>query len=160
MKRKQIFLTAFTVAAFTVGCKPTNDGMATSPSATAEAAATQGEKAKQEAKEAVQAAKDYAYAQKAEFVEKMRTELADLNKQMDELAAKVETSTGAAKEEAAAKLAALREKAASLNQRLEEVANSTESTWEEVKNGFKTAFEETKKSLKEVRQWLAEKISP
>lgn len=160
MKRKQIILTAFTVAAFTVGCKPTTDGTANNTSPAEETASTRLDKAKQETKEAAQATKDYVYAQKTEFVEAMRAELAELNKQMDELAVKVENSTGAAKEEAKAKLQALRERTASLNQKLDEVGNATESTWEEVKAGFKKAYEETKKSFNEARQWLSEKIAP
>jgi len=160
MKRKPIFLAAFTVVAFTVGCKPANDGAVNPAEPAAESAAAKLDQARQETKEAVQATKDYAYAQKTEFVETMRAQLADLNKEMEELAAKVETSTGVAKEEAAAKLQALREKTAGLNQKLEEVGNATESTWAEVKTGFKKAYDETKKSINEARQWLSEKISP
>ena len=62
--------------------------------------------------------KDYTFAQKAEFTEKMQGQLAEINKDLDQLAAKIEKSSDAVKAEAKPKLQALRDQAAKLNKQL------------------------------------------
>ncbi len=64
--------------------------------------------------------KDYTFAQKAEFAEKMQGQLASINKDLDQLAAKIENSSDAVKAEAKPKLQALRDQAAQLNKQLDE----------------------------------------
>ena len=88
---------------------------------------------------AAQDMKDYTYAQKAEFVEKMRAQLAALNQDLDQLAAKVEKSSDAAKAEAKPKLQALRDHAHKLNQQLEQARNASEPAWDDVKAGARKA---------------------
>ena len=85
--------------------------------------------------------KDYTFAQKAEFVEKMQAQLAEINRDLDQLAAKIEKSSDAVKAEAQPKLQALRDQRAQLNKQLDEARNATESTWDSVKGGFKKAYE-------------------
>jgi hypothetical protein len=53
---------------------------------------------------------DYAYAQKAEFVDKMKKELAEIQEELDRLSAKVERSSGEAKVDAKTRLDAVRGK--------------------------------------------------
>jgi uncharacterized protein YPO0396 len=184
MKRKELAITFISAAAFAVGCKPAGDGSvanerAVDTSAVAQASRNmpppqferakpeaqetreaQLEKAKVETKEALQATKEYAYAQKEEFAEKMRSELADLNRQLEQLSARVESSTDAAKEEGKAKLQALRERSDKLSKQLDESKSATESTWDEVKAGFNKAYQEMKESFRETREWLSDKIKP
>jgi len=155
MKSKRILITAFSVAAFAVGCKPTD-----SQPPTSNPPAPQLDQVKKETKEAVQATKAYAYAQKAEFVEKMKVELAALDKEIDTLAAKVENSSAATKEEAKARLKAIRARTAELNKELDGVKDATESTWEDVKAGFKKGYDEAKDAFNQARKWLSEKIEP
>ena len=104
--------------------------------------------------------KDYTFAQKAEFVEKMQGQLAALNRDLDQLAAKIDTSSDAVKAEAKPKLQALRDQTAQLNKQLDEVKNATESTWDSVKNGFKKAYESSKDGFNQARQWVSDKIAP
>ena len=151
MKNKYILLTALFAATFASGCKPTEQA--------GDAPAPQFEQVKKETKEAVQSAKDYAYAQKSEFAEKMKSEIAGLNTQMDQLAAKVETSSAATKEEAKAKLQALREKTAGLNKKLDGVKEATEATWEDTKSGVKQGYEELRDSFNQARAWFSDKIA-
>jgi hypothetical protein len=113
VKNKRIILTAFSVVAFAVGCKP-----AGKQPTVGDSSSPQLERVKKETKEAAQALNDYAYAQRVEFAEKMKIELAALNKEMDQLAVKIENSSGDTKAEAKAKLQALRDKAAELNVKL------------------------------------------
>lgn len=158
MKTRPILFTAVavSVAALAVGCKPKDNPP---PSQTGDTPATY-ESVKKETKEAAQAANEYAYAQRAEFTAKMKAEIAELNKEMDQLGERIEKSSGAAKEEAKVKLQALRERTAQLDQKLDGVKDATESTWEDVKAGLKKGYEETKVAFNDARQWLSDKIAP
>jgi chromosome segregation ATPase len=159
MKSYRNILTFVPVIALAVaaGCKPEYDR--TVDASTNRNPATLSQ-VKEETREAIDATKDYAYAQKTEYAAKIRAELAELNKELDQLGAKIDSSSTTAKEEAKAKLQVVREKVASLNEKLEGVQGATESTWEEVKAGLKKGYEEVKESFRQARQWLSEKIAP
>ena len=104
--------------------------------------------------------KNYTFAQKAAFVETMQAQLAALNRDLDQLSAKVEKSGDAIKAEAKPKLQVLRDQLAQLNKQLDEARNDTESTWDSVKGGFKKAYEESKEGFQQARQWVSDKIAP
>jgi chromosome segregation ATPase len=118
------------------------------------------EKLKTDTKAASQDMNDYTYAQKAEYTEKMKGELAEINKELDQLSARIENSSDAVKAEARPKLESLREQAARLNLQLDEAKNATESTWESVKSGTRKAYEVLKEGFQQSRQWVSEKIAP
>ena len=136
------------MAAFAVGC---NKEQTTSQ---------QIDNVKAETKQAAQDMKDYTYAQKAEFVEAMQAQLAALNRDLDQLSAKVEKSSDAIKAEATPKLQVLGDQMAQLNKQLDEARNATESTWDSVKGGFKKAYEASKEGFQQARQWVSDKIAP
>jgi ElaB/YqjD/DUF883 family membrane-anchored ribosome-binding protein len=148
MKNKTLAITFLSIAAFAVGC---NKEQTTSQ---------QIENVKTETKQAAQDMKDYTFAQKAEFVKQMQIQLDALNKDLDQLAAKIDSSSDAVKAEAKPKLQALRDQAAQLNKQLDDARNATESTWDSVKNGFKKAYEATKDGFNQARQWVSDKIAP
>ena len=148
MKNKTLAITILSIAAFAVGC---NKEQTTSQ---------QLENVKTETKEAAQDMKDYTFAQKAEFVKQMQIQLDNLNKDLDQLAAKIESSSDAVKAEAKPKLQALRDQAAQLNKQLDDARNATESTWDSVKSGFQKAYEATKDGFNQARQWVSDKIAP
>jgi ElaB/YqjD/DUF883 family membrane-anchored ribosome-binding protein len=148
MKNKTLVITFLSIAAFAVGC---NKEQTTSQ---------QIENVKTETKQAAQDMKDYTFAQKAEFVKQMQVQLDNLNKDLDQLAAKIDSSSDAVKAEAKPKLQALRDQAAQLNKQLEDVRNATESTWDSVKSGFQKAYEATKDGFNQARQWVSDKIAP
>jgi cytochrome c556 len=148
MKNGTLVLTAFCAVVFAVGC---NKEQTTSE---------QLDKAQAETKQAAQDMKDYTFAQKAEFVEKMQVHLAALNQDLDQLSAKIEKSSDAVKAEAKPKLQALRDQTVQLSKQLDEVKNATESTWDSVKNGFKTAYDSSKDGFNQARQWASDKIAP
>jgi len=141
-------ITLVCAAAFAVGC---NKEQTTSE---------QLDKVQAETKQAAQDMKEYTFAQKTEFVEKMQAQLAALNVDLDQLVAKVEKSSDAVKAEAKPKLQALRDQTAQLNKQLDEVKNATESTWDSVKSGFKKAYESSKDGFNQARQWVSDKIAP
>ena len=148
MKRSKLMITFLSAAAFVVGCdkEPTTS--------------QQIDKVQARTAEAAQDLKDYSYAQKAEFVERMRSQLFEINNDLDQLAAKIEKSTDAAKAEAQPKLRALREQADKLNKQLDVAKNATESTWDGVKAGSRKAYDELKDGFNQARQWVSEKIAP
>ena len=148
MKNNKLMITFLSAAAFTVGC---NKEGTTSQ---------QIDKAQAKTEEAAQDMKDYSYAQKNLFVEKMQGQLAALNRDVDQLAARIEKSSDAVKAEAKTKLQALRDQTEKLNKQLDEVKNATESTWDSVKSGFKKAYESSKDGFQQARQWLSDKIEP
>ena len=125
-----------------------------------DATAAQLDKVKTETKETAQDIKDYTFAQKAEFTEKMQSQLAEINKDLDNLSAKIEKSSEAAKAEAKPKLQALRDQTARLTRQLDVAKSATESTWNDVKAGFKKGYGELKDGFQQARQWVSEKIKP
>ena len=148
MKNKTLVITLLSIAAFAVGCEKE------------QTTSQQIEKVKTETKQAAQDMKDYTFAQKAEFVKTMQGQLDALNKDLDELSAKIDSSSDAVKAEAKPKLQALRDQAAQLNKQLDDARNATESTWDSVKAGFQKAYEATKDGFNQARQWVSDKIAP
>jgi len=148
MKNKTLVITLLSIAAFAVGCKKE------------QTTSQQIENVKTETKQAAQDMKDFTFAQKAEFVKTMQGQLDALNKDLDELSAKIDSSSDAVKAEAQPKLQALRDQAAQLNKQLDEARNATESTWDSVKDGFKKAYEASKEGFQQARQWVSDKIAP
>jgi chromosome segregation ATPase len=148
MKNKTLAITLLSIAALAVGCEKK------------QTTSQQIEKVQTETKAAAQDMKDYTFAQKAEFVKQMQGQLDALNKDLDELSAKIDSSSDAVKAEAKPKLQALRDQAAQLNKQLDEAKNATESTWDSVKTGFQKAYEATKDGFNQARQWVSDKIAP
>ena len=155
--KKTILITFLAASAFAVGCKPSTEQSGTG---TREATAEQFDKVKKETKEAAQEMKDYAYAQRAEFVAKMQDQLDEINRDLDQLAAKIEKSSDAAKAEAKPRFEALREQTAKLTKQLDEAKNASESTWNDVKAGFNKGYSELKDRFQQARQWVSDKIAP
>ena len=148
MKNKTLVITFLSIAAVAVGC---NKEQTTSQ---------QMDKVQTETKQAAQDMKDYTFAQKAEFVKTMQGQLDALNKDLDQLSAKIDSSSDAVKAEAKPKLQALRDQAAQLNKQLDDAKNATESTWDSVKGGFSKAYDATKDGFNQARQWVSDKIAP
>jgi len=148
MKNKTLVITLLSIAAFAVGCEKQ------------QTTSQQIEKVTTETKQAAQDMKDYTFAQKAEFVKTMQGQLDALNKDLDQLSAKIDSSSDAVKAEAKPKLQALRDQAAQLSKQLDEARNATESTWDSVKTGFQKGYQATKDGFNQARQWVSDKIAP
>jgi prophage DNA circulation protein len=159
MKRHQIILSVFTATAFavTVGCKKDTSVAATESAADP---SVQLDRVKKKTEEALDATKDYAYAQKAEYAAKIRAEVTELNKELDQLSAKIDGASASAKVEAKAKLQDVRDRVTRLSGKVDGLQNATESTWDEVKSGVRKGYDEVKESFTQFRSWLSEKIAP
>jgi len=148
MKRNKLMFSLLSAAAFAVGCN--KEGTTTQ----------QLDKVRAKTAEAAQDLKDYTYAQKAEFAEKMQSQLTEIDADLDQLSAKIEKASDTAKAEAKPKLQALRQKADQLGKQVDAARNATESTWDGVKAGSRKAYDELKNGFNEARQWVSDKIAP
>jgi chromosome segregation ATPase len=148
MKNQTLAITVLAIAAVAVGC---NKEQSTSQ---------QMDKVQTETKQAAADMKNYTYAQKDEFVKAMQVQLDALNKDLDQLSTKIDSSSDAVKAEAKPKLQALRDQVAQLNKQLDDAKNANESTWDSVKAGFTKAYDSTKDGFNQARQWVSDKIAP
>lgn len=151
MKNLALATALLSMTAFAAGCKPSTE---------ADRTAAQFDKARAQTEEAAQSMKDFAYAQKGEFVAKMQGQLAAINRDLDQLAANIERSSDAAKAAAKPKLEALRAQAAKLNKQLDDARNATASTWDKVKADSGKTYDALKDDFKRARQWASDKIAP
>jgi ABC-type transporter Mla subunit MlaD len=152
-------ITFLLVAALAMGCTSKDKNAPVEPKKS-ETAAVQLDKVQTETKEAAQAMKDYTYAQKAEFLAEMETKLDEIREELDRLSAKVDKSTGAAKDYAKTQLDAVHKEWTKAKNQLDEAKDATESTWDNVKDGFNRSYDALKDSFEKTRQWLSEKIEP
>lgn len=159
MRHAILVMTLIILAALAAGCTPKEESSAVGPEQGGTAAA-QFDKARTETKEAAQAMQDYAYAQKADFVDMMKKELAGIQGELDQLSAKVDSSSTAAKADAKARLDAIREQWVQAKKQLDQAESATEDTWDDVKAGLKRSYGELKDSFDKTRQWLSDKIQP
>jgi chromosome segregation ATPase len=161
MQHKRIAISIFSAAAFavTIGCKGESKTASTANNDPALDASARLDQLKQDTQQAADSLRDYSYAQKTEYANKLRAELAAMNKELDTLAVRIEGSTASAKGEAKAKLEDVRNRVARLNTRLDELTRATESTWNDVKNGVKSGFDDLKESFTALKEWVGDKIS-
>ena len=157
MKHTALAIISFAFAVFAVGCKPSEEKVAAN---NREATVGQIDKVAKEAKDVAQDMKDYAYAQKAEFLALSETQIAEINKDLEKLSTKVESASDAAKAEAKPKLEALRMQVDKLNKQLDVAKAATESTWSDVKSGVRKGYGELKDGFQQARQWVSDKIAP
>jgi len=143
----------------TTGCT-TKDRNAATLQREREDAAAQVEQANKNLRDAQQAEWDYTYAQRAEFVTRMKENLAGIQSELDRLNAKVERTSGATKAEASRQLDDVRKRWVEAKRQLDLAESAKESDWDKVKGGFKTAMGDLKDSFDKTRQWLSDKIEP
>lgn len=148
MKYKIFTLSILSAAVLTTGCDKDQTG------------AQQADKTSAEARDVAQNMKDYTFAQKDAFVAEMQGQMEALNKDIDQLSAKIDNSSDAVKAEAKPKLQALRDQAAKLKATLDDAKGATESTWDTIKSAAKSTYGSLKDSFNQSRQWVADKIAP
>ena len=136
MKRNKLVITFLFAAVLALGCTKE------------QTASEQLEKVKTETKATAEDMKDYTFAQKAEFTEKMQSQLTALNRDLDQLGARIEKSSDTA------------DQVTELNKQLENVRNASESTWDSVKASSQKSFNSLKDGFQKSRQWVSDKIAP
>lgn len=157
MRRTTDILTFLIAAAVATSCTQTT-GKAPPAPKQGETAAIQVEKTGPV--DAARTVTDYAFAQKAAFVDKMKRELVTIQEELDRLGTKIDKAGGATKADAKTKLAAVREQWVRVKKQLDQAEGATESTWDDLKGGFKNAYGDLQDSVTTTRQWLSDKIAP
>lgn len=156
MKSKHKTLTGLCAAAMVaVGCGPM-DQKPVEESAGDDTAAVQYEQAEKQTREAARAIRQYAYAERDEFVTNMRKSLTPLNEEIDQLSTSLRSHSGMVKTEAESKLQALREQSERFAARLAEVQDATEARWDEIRTDVETSFTKLKSAFEKTRQWFSE----
>jgi DNA repair exonuclease SbcCD ATPase subunit len=158
MKRTYLTVTVLSLAAFVTGCEPAN--RTNDAERLQESAAEQFEEAQEATQDAIQAAGDYAEAQRTAFIAQMEQGLTALRNEADDLKIRVANATDDVKAEGQHKLDALKQQADRLEQQLSQLRDAPESSWESLKDGFETAYHETRQAFNDTREWLSEKIAP
>jgi uncharacterized protein YpmS len=148
MKNKALFLFLISAGIIAAGCEKKRT------------TSEQLDRVQMKTAEVAQDMRDYTFAEKDAFVAKMRAELAELNRDLDELAAKVEKSSAAVKSDAQTRIAGLRVHTARLNKQLDEATNATVSNWDKFKADVRRTSDASQEEFKQARQWLSEKIAP
>ena len=159
MTHPKAFVAFSITVALAVGCKPTPENPAPDTKQQ-DNASVQLANAKADTKAAVQAMAEYSYAKKAEFLATMNKDLVSLQEDLDRLSAKIESSGGAAKADAKAKLETIRGKLSQTKNLFAQAESATESTWNGATGGFRQAYADLRGSIEETRKWLSDKIAP
>ena len=148
MKNKTLFLILVSATVIATGCDKKRT------------ASEQLDRVQDKTADVAQDMRDYTYGQKDDFIAIMRSQLADLNRELDELAAKVEKSPATVRAEAQPRIDALREQTARLNRKLDDATNATESSWDKFKADVRRTHDASEEDFRRARQWLSEKIAP
>src|SRR5690606_31738840 len=87
----------------------------------------------EDTREAAQDGADYTYAQKDQFLQALRTQVNQLETEMQDLRAQAERASDEAKAEAQRRLETLEERSKELTDNISRIENATEENWQEVK---------------------------
>ncbi len=136
------------------GCKPTGE------EAPPKSSAQQADPMKKDAQATAHDLKDYAYAQRSDFAAKVEAEMAEINRELEVISARIEKASDAAKAEAKPRVQALRDQLAKLRTELDSAKGATESAWNDVKASWLKGYGELKDSFHQARQWVSDKIAP
>ncbi len=103
---------------------------------------------------------DYTFEQREEFTGAMEVRLAELNREIDQLAMRIDASGESVRDDARPKLEELRAKSAALNEQLDEARGAEASGWSDLKSSISNGYAATKDGIREARQWTSEVIAP
>lgn len=158
MKNIQAYWILIPLAAGTlaVGCKPADRTGDTSPPENS--AITQTDPARETGNMAN--LPPLTHDQKDIFVSNLELQLSILNRNIDELSAKIENSSSAVQEEGEPRIEELRAQASRLGEKLDTVRGASESTWDSVKTGTGQAYDDLKVALGNTRDWISDQIDP
>ncbi len=147
----------FTVLIATIlaaGCSPSADKDET----ISQTVSKQIDKTQDTAKDVAMDLKAYTFEKKADFMATMNKQQAGLEKQIQELSAKIDKSSEAVRTETKPKLAALREHSSQLSKQIGEIAKATPSTWDSIKAETEKVYISVKDAVVASGQWISEKV--
>lgn len=103
---------------------------------------------------------DYSFAQKKVFTEELKTQLAGITRDLDQLSVQVEQLSVAARAQAHLKLLQLRNQATRLSRQVEQDQTTSASAWENVKQDSRKAYDELQAGFNQARRLAASKQTP
>jgi len=112
------------------------------------------EKITKEARETIEATKQYTAQQKEAFQRKAHEELAAIQKQIIALRGKASEASAATRAELQKSISELEKKKDAAKDKLDELRSATDAKWSEVKAGMNSALDELKRSYQHVREKL------
>jgi cytochrome c556 len=148
MKTKAVLVALISAAAFVMGCHKQ------------ETISQQLDQVEAKTKKAVQNLKDYSFSEKNEFIFAVQNQLTNLNQNVSQLSAKIDSASASIQIEAKPKMQSLRDKFSILNQRLADTQNASEATWDRLKADTQEAYDAVEQGVRDSRQWVSEKIAP
>ncbi|MFO0700951.1 MAG: hypothetical protein U0236_17145 [Nitrospira sp.] len=108
------------------------------------------EKIVKEARETLQATKEYTDQQKAAFQRKAQEELAALQQQITALRGKVEDASASTRTELQKSLNELEKKKDGVREKVDELRQTTDKKWQDVQDGMNSALHELKQSYQKL----------
>ena len=113
---------------------------------------------KSEPKAAIHEVKDYTFAEKTKFIAQMKMDLAAVNRDIDQLDAKIANADAEARAKAKPELHALHVKADHLGKQIEAAKDATESNWDSVKAHSMNTYNELKHGINQAHRWVSDKL--
>jgi hypothetical protein len=154
-----LVITILLATALAASCGMTDERTEVEPELSG-AAEEQLDDAKVATQEAARAMRGYAFAQRMDFANERRTEMAEIQKELERLLVKADGANDAMKADAKAKLDAARAKWSEAKRQLDLAESATESNWDDVQNGFNKSYGELQAAFDEARQRLSDEIEP
>jgi uncharacterized protein YukE len=108
------------------------------------------EKVAKEARETLEATKEYTAQQKEAFERKAHEELVAVQRQINGLRAKVAEASESTRAELQKSLNELEKKKDRVKQKLDELKGTTDAKWHDVQEGMNTALNELKRSYQKL----------
>ena len=102
----------------------------------------------------------YSYERKADLVAALKAQETAIKANIEQLSARIDKSTAAAKTANQPKLEQLRDQADQLKARISDIEKSNSTTWNNVKTESAKAYTALVDTVTQSRQWLSEKIAP
>lgn len=120
----------------------------------AEAAKPSAEKVKKETVEAVEAAGAYAGEKREEFAKRMKTNIEEVNREIEALKHDTKTASKEAKAAAEARITKLEKQRDDLVKKYETFEKSTDKAWTKMKSGLEKAWGEVKSAYTDAKSEL------
>ena len=108
---------------------------------------TTSDDVKRELREAFQAARDYTFQNKDEYLKRLQSVLDNVNTRLDQLKDQVKAAGAEARRQLEPQIEELRKQRDVLQQKMQHVKDSTPAAWEEVKTGVGAALDDLQKAF-------------
>jgi hypothetical protein len=145
---------------FVFGCNPAGESTNSSQLHLQEKTQIAKVNAETKSEQARFANREYAFAQREEYINGLKVELQEIQRDYDKVMASVESAGDARKEELKDGIVKMQLQLDAAKENLNKAGNATEDNWDAVKSDIRSSWNNLQDSLDQSREWLSEKISP